>query len=71
MPEFILNINSKNHAIDAGAWKKDIPKLGPTPVFLSKYDNGFWQYWSEKYLEGHYGKSPNLKAEELLAVYKT
>lgn len=61
---------SKKYAVEAGAWKNEIPKTGPTPIIFSKYDSGFLNYWSKNYLKMSTGETMADKELALLATYK-
>ena len=61
---------SKKYAVEAGAWKNEIPKTGPTPIIFSNYYSGFLNYWSKNYLKMSTGETMADKELALLATYK-
>lgn len=42
---------AKTKTYQEGAKKTEIPKLGPTIIFISNYADSFHQYWTEQHME--------------------
>ena len=62
--------DSKYACTVEGAWKSEVPKLGPTPTILSKYSTGYIHYWNHNFFKYQHGEDADEKSQTLIKLYK-